>query len=398
MPTFRSYNHRIRSYIAWRKGKLQEARYNRLSSEPIPAKRPEKPISSDLTNVVLLVLDSVRADSFSTENCPNIMRLCKSGMNFSQAYATANWTLPSHTSMLTGLLPSGHGAVRKEFMAYKPTKTYLPNMLRQLGYWCQAVVRMNWLHPKFGLGYAFDQFDQLSLADSAEIFSLCQPRQEPFFLFINLGDTHSPYVCPSSPERIGDSEDHSAYNHGKISFNDEYFQRLRSQQNICIKYVDSCLPALIEKLPDNTRYIITSDHGELFGEESQYGHSGIIHPAVLHVPLLTNFKVGCDCHEPTSLKEIYSLALGRPIQNGWAMAEHFSCPDFLQPKKAFKKSLAVFWQDNYLQWQQGIDWKKEQWERIESLAKRFPELLTQLAASFNKFNQQKYTNKLRLIR
>lgn len=364
----------------------------------MPAERPKSSNSDELPNLVLIVLDSVRADSISIENCPNILELCKSGMNFSEAYATANWTLPSHTSMLTGLLPSEHGAVKKEFMAYHPTPEYLPNELRKLGYWCQAVVRMNWLNPKFGLGYAFDQFDQLSLADAAEIFSVCQPKNQPFFMFINLGDAHSPYVCPITPERISDTEDLSAYNHGKMAFTQDYFKKLRVQQNICIKYIDSCLEVLVRKLPKNTKYIITSDHGELFGEESQYGHSGIIHPAVLHVPLLTNFGVECDPNEPISLKEIYSILLERPIQNGWAIAEHFACPDFLQPKVAFKKSMALFWKGQYLRWRQGSPWQNYQWEQIRSLASKYPELIKQTSISFKALNQSKYSQKLKSIR
>ena len=397
MSKYRSYSNRIRSYIAWRKGKLQEARYRRHASDLLPASRPDASTIGDLPNVVVLVLDSVRADSISTDTCPNILRLCERGMNFSRAYSTANWTLPSHTSMLTGLLPSGHGAVRKEFMAYHPTSDYLPNKLRKMGYWCQAVVRMNWLHQKFGLGFAFDQFDQLSLADAAELFSICQPKQEPFFLFINVGDTHSPYVCPTAPDRIGDSEDHSAYNHGRIKLDQSYFAKLRQQQDICLGYVDSCLPTLVEKLPNNTRYLITSDHGELFGEESQYGHSGIIHPAVLHVPLLTNFRVDCDPKDTISLKEIYRLVLDRPIQTGWAIAEHFACPDFLQSRLAFKRSLALFWKGQYLRWRQGTAWQAKEWEQLGPIASQYPEMIEQLAISFKALKQNKYSNKLETI-
>jgi len=296
--------------------------------------------------------------------------------------------------MLTGQFPSGHGAVRKQFMAYRPTTEYLPNVLRAKGYWCQAVVRMNWLHEKFGLGFAFDRFDQLSLADSSEIFSQCRPIHEPFFLFINLGDTHSPFVCPTVPERIGNTEDHSAYNHGRLNFNPDYFDRLRAQQNICISYVDRCFSALIKALPQNTRYIITSDHGELFGEESQFGHSGILHPKVLHVPLLTNFKVDGRSDAPISLREIYSLATGCPPQIGWAMSEHFSCPDFLQPKIAFKRSVALFWKNQYLRWRHGTSWGSDEWQKVRSIAGQEPELLQQLARTFIAMHQPKLAQKV----
>ena len=61
-------------------------------------------------NVILVVMDSVRADVFHNE-AQNFRRLSESGLRFTKAIAPATWTLPSHVSMLTGLAPSEHGAV-----------------------------------------------------------------------------------------------------------------------------------------------------------------------------------------------------------------------------------------------------------------------------------------------
>jgi len=374
-----------------------ETRYNRYSSPIKPAVRPDIPPNEKTDNIVLIAMDSVRIDSFTKQNCPNIFEFCKDGTFFSRAYASANWTLPSHTSMLTGLYPSCHEAVSRRFMAYKPTPDYLPNVLRQLGYWCQGFVRMNFLHAKFGLGFAFDSYEQHNLATAEEIFKLCRPTQEPFFIFINLGDTHSPFVCPTSLEKTCNGDKNSAYNHGKIEKNDDYFNDMRTEQDKCLQYIDSIFPSFIKSLPQNTKYIITSDHGELFGEESQFGHSGILHPKVLHVPLVTNFHVNCNADDIISLNEIYSIILNKVPNTGWAITEHFDSPSFQHPKTALKKSLMLFWKEQIFRWRKGNPLSEEQWQVIESAVQERPDLKEQLIISFTKFQQKDIIKRIKTM-
>ena len=388
---------RIRSYLVWRWGKLIETRYNRYQFSIEPSLCPNDISDNNRHNIVLVVMDSVRADSFSSENCPNIFNLCKNGMKFTRAYASANWTLPSHTSMLTGLYPSEHGAVRRQFLAYRPTHEYLPNRLRQMGYWNQGIVRMNFLHPKFGLGFAFDAYQQHSLATAADIFAQCQTSTEPFFIFINLGDTHSPFVCPSVLEKICDGERNRAYNFNRLSLNDDYFTNLRIQQDSCLQYIDSQIPSLIESLPTGTRFIFTSDHGELFGEESQFGHSGLLNTKVLHVPLMTNFQVRCDPEEIISINEIYSLVLGQKTTTGWAVAEHFGSPSFQHPRDILRKSMMFFWKEYKIRWRRGDTLNDDEWDVIQRISRQEPELYEQLMKTFTAMRQKNIVRKIKLL-
>ena len=63
-------------------------------------------------------------------------------------------------------------------------------------------------------------------------------------------------------------------------------QRLKEQQVKTVEYCDTVFGDLLEKCPENTHFIITADHGELFGEEGYFGHGPIMHEKVFEVPFI----------------------------------------------------------------------------------------------------------------
>ena len=69
-------------------------------------------------------------------------------------------------------------------------------------------------------------------------------------------------------------------------FDQKMMQSLQEQQIACVEYVDAQFGKLLDKCPDNTHFIITSDHGELFGEDGFFGHGPIMHEKVFEVPFL----------------------------------------------------------------------------------------------------------------
>jgi hypothetical protein len=120
----------------------------------------------------------------------------------------------------------------------------------------------------------------------------------PSFWLLNVGETHYPYSWPGS--EAGDLP-HISGVHGVFKRLDEiraggdeaaeFFDeaRLRSlheRQVAALEYLDDVLASLIERLPSNTWLIVTSDHGELFGEDGYFGHGPIAHEKVLEVPLV----------------------------------------------------------------------------------------------------------------
>ena len=122
----------------------------------------------------------------------------------------------------------------------------------------------------------------------------------PSFYLLNVGETHYPYALPGeSPEawpRIHGI--HGVFKHldeqivgGQLVADDRPFDRrkldeLRDRQVAAVRYVDGVVEELIDLLPQNTYVTITSDHGELFGEDGYFGHGPIQHEKVFEVPFV----------------------------------------------------------------------------------------------------------------
>ena len=111
---------------------------------------------STVRNVVLVVLDTARAKSSGPKTSPTLNRLANEGTSFTNAFATAPWTLPSHASMFTGTYSSEHGT--------HGGHTYLDEGLRTLaesfadsGYETIGVSNNTWITEEFGFDRGFDE-------------------------------------------------------------------------------------------------------------------------------------------------------------------------------------------------------------------------------------------------
>jgi hypothetical protein len=129
------------------------------------------------------------------------------------------------------------------------------------------------------------------------------PEDRPSFYLLNVGETHYPYALPGEPEdewpKI--SGVHGVFKHlddhvvgGKLRkrpsfgslFNSRKLAELRQRQIDAVKYLDAVVEQLFDLVPKNTYITITSDHGELFGEDGFFGHGPVVHEKVLEVPFL----------------------------------------------------------------------------------------------------------------
>ena len=177
--------------------------------------------------IVLIVVDAMRADhlgiySYGRPTSPHIDEWAERGMVFDRAYATSSWTLPSFGSILTGHLPSGHGAgfeiptarfgVRTQEVAARHFVTLdggvptVAEILLEHGFDTGAFVANPFLNPRFGLRRGFQDYDhfeasnsELRRADEVVDVSLdwIDARGErPFFLMVHLFDPHMDYDAP----------------------------------------------------------------------------------------------------------------------------------------------------------------------------------------------------------
>jgi arylsulfatase A-like enzyme len=132
--------------------------------------------------------------------------------------------------------------------------------------------------------------------------SLRFAEDRPTFHLLNVGETHYPYALPHEDasewphlpgfhgvvKRIDDPSDSGSGTDIPQArrFDQSQLDELRLRQVKAVEYLDGVFGRLFEVVPRNTWIVVTSDHGELFGEEGYFGHGPIAHEKVLEVPFV----------------------------------------------------------------------------------------------------------------
>ncbi len=199
-----------------------------------------RPAPPDGPNVVLVSIDTLRADHLSSwgyarQTSPTIDRLVREGTTFTHAYSAAPWTVPSHMSMLTGLPASVHGVDRPGRTLAAAHET-LAERFRDAGWNTAAFVTGPTLHAAFGFDQGFGRYentmafakgdfvdDDPTLPGDAvrhrshEVVTgpavrtavdrwLGTEARAPFFLFVHLWDPHYDYIPPPPWDRAFDPD------------------------------------------------------------------------------------------------------------------------------------------------------------------------------------------------
>ena len=264
----------------------------------------------NLNHIVFIVMDSCRYDSFMAAKTPNIDRLGQAEKRFSYA----SWTAPSHYAFTMGMLPhaspknvfasevykedfglwvqrTGHTDIAfKEFLP----DLSLPKVLRKIGYRTVAKVSMPVLNKNTLISRDFDDYKLMkNHNDFAGMIQEMEFPDEPHYYFLNLGETHYPYMLSGAdlPHISGlhgalKSMDETPAKDVKTSFDPGQMEMLQKQQVKCVEYVDGLIGKLMAETPPNTHFIITADHGELFGEDGYFGHGPIMHEKCFEVPFV----------------------------------------------------------------------------------------------------------------
>ncbi|MCS6952971.1 MAG: sulfatase-like hydrolase/transferase [Bryobacterales bacterium] len=269
---------------------------------------------------LLIVFDSCRWDSFVAAR-PKVMR--KLGP-IQRRWSYASWTSPSHYNLLIGLMP--HTSPRhvfaseyykKEFLKFNERlgctnfefkslvpRLYLPVFLKEtLGYRTHAMVSLPVLNPKTILNQGFDTYRLMDKHNDmrAMLRELKFSEDRPSFYLLNVGETHYPYALPDEPPDLWPriSGVHGVFKHlddhivgGKLRrrrqkfFDQKKLDQLRQRQIEAVRYLDGVMEELFDLVPKNTYITITSDHGELFGEDGYFGHGPVHHEKVFEVPFV----------------------------------------------------------------------------------------------------------------
>ena len=243
--------------------------------------------------IVLISLDTVRADHFSCygyehETTPNIDALAKESLFFEQAFSPVPMTLPSHSSMFSGLIPPAHSVhVNTEYSLPESVVT-LPELLQANGYTTYGNVSAVVIDSTRGLNQGFDTYDDAIASGTKDIPLSAHPfamrngkettdralkwlddnANEKKFMFVHYFDPHAHYTPPAPY----DARFEHPYD-GEIAFTDH-----------CVGRIIDRLKAL--NLYENALIAVVGDHGELLGEHGEDYHSFFIYQNVLRVPMM----------------------------------------------------------------------------------------------------------------
>ncbi|HEY2930822.1 MAG TPA: sulfatase-like hydrolase/transferase [Acidobacteriota bacterium] len=244
-------------------------------------------------NVVLITVDTLRPDhlgcyGYSAARTSAIDGLAAEGIRFRTVVAQVPLTLPSHCTILTGTYPMLHGVRDNAGYRLPSSFTTLAEIFRSRHYRTAAFVGSYVLHSKFGLNQGFEFYDDQiqGIASPGGIRNLNQLERRagevmqraagwienarpPFFVWVHLYDPHDPYDPPAPFNR-----DYAGHPYdGEIAYADSEIARLIAALRRRNLYADTVM-------------VLTSDHGESFGEHGEFTHGYYIYDSTLLVPLI----------------------------------------------------------------------------------------------------------------
>ena len=275
----------MRLSVRWRgRGLLCLGLASASCSRPLP--------SGSGYNLVLVTLDTVRADHLgcygdAAAETPNLDALAAQGVRFAETQSTAPLTLPSHATILSGLLPPHHGLHLNGAGSLPASKETLATALRRHGYRTAAFVGSFVLDHRFGLDRGFEVYDDdiprdplgdthreaerpgAVVMDRAVAWLQSMERTAPVFMWVHLYDAHAPYE-PPEPYRS---------------------RHVASPYDGEVASVDAQVGRLLQALDDSGRsehtvVAVVGDHGESLGDHGELTHGFFVYQATLRVPFL----------------------------------------------------------------------------------------------------------------
>jgi arylsulfatase A-like enzyme len=302
-----------------------------LGPAPSAQPPPVATLPSGAPNVLVIVVDALRADVLGAYGSPRVRtphvdRLAADGVRYAKAFAQASWTRPSIATILTGLYPSSHGAVR-EADALPDGVVTLAEAMAAGGYRTVGFPNAVDVTSRFNFQQGFGEFHYLEparffwaseeaatlglydlmrllrarvLSRPVDVHAYYQPAEvvttrlmewlngvsdgRRFFLFAHYMDPHEPYMVHPFD---GEGYARVALPNPSPAMADE----LRTVYEGEVAYLDAHLGVLFEDLRrrglyDRTLIVLTADHGEEFHEHGGWWHGATLYDEQTNVPLI----------------------------------------------------------------------------------------------------------------
>ena len=285
-------------------------------------------------SVVLVVVDTLRADAVSAYSeggdrrgrehegaarsaTPVIDALAARGVRYRHAFSAAPWTLPSHASLFTGVGMDRHHVGTPGRLVLPDAAVTVAERLRDAGYetaaFSENMLVSDVFHQLQGFEYRqtnrvihkgpdvpLDVYLEIDLVHEVQRWLEARDPARPFFLFVNVFDAHNPYSV----------RDENPWVPKGVSVPSMRLYAENPQQHLCdalptpdeievlhglylgdVAAADRKVGAVFDAIRAHVGdrpviRILTSDHGELFGERRLLGHEFNVSQAALHVPLV----------------------------------------------------------------------------------------------------------------
>lgn len=369
-----------------------------LTACPSSTPRPTGP------NVLVIAIDTLRADALGCGGgragvSPRIDAFAAQSTRFEFAFAHAPWTLPSFSSLFTSLPPEAHGAggdVRNGWRGLDDDQVTIAEQFQAAGYATHAIVNVDFLTETFGTTQGFDDVDARISSDNHELRRagptvdaalswIDAHRADPFFLLVHAFDPHAEYDPPpewrarfAEPRdadgtafRFGAREHVVNHRAGRMPLEAATLARARALYDGEVAYTDDAVGRLLDGLASrgldgNTIVVLTSDHGEEFGEHGSWEHGHSHYDELLHVPLVVRAP-GVSARvvrEPVGLMDVAPTVCALA---GVSAASTFRGRDLssaLQSGSALPPLVGIAAYGNF--WGNALaSWRDERWKRIE---------------------------------
>jgi len=385
--------------VAWQAAQRD---FDQMSVARAKTQTASAPVRAGKRNIILISLDTTRRDhlglyGYERDTTPFLDSLANEMTIYERATSTSSWTLPSHASMFTGLLPSEHNAGHGRNLS--PEVRTLAEHFQSHGYNTLGIVASPYLRSEFGLNQGFRTYDDgvpggyprdIDILSKLAPSLIAHPGKrradqvadllinlrgeslvEPYFLFLHFFDAHSRYTAPftyawryrrwsgGTPYYAADQTSIvNSVNVDNLPLDDDLREIITGQYDANIRYIDDHLRRIWTWLGArgklaNTTVILTADHGESFGERNMLGHGRSLHGEQINVPLLVwrgSGEAGPRNETPVDSRAVFRLALAEArlpfpdliAENSRTTAEYLpnpfkpesKLPRFSFPKKA----------------------------------------------------------------
>ncbi len=347
--------------VTWRRLRLETPAEGDRQDDAAETRQPVR-MADRIRNVVIIVLDAARPDHFGCYGderglTPNIDQFAASSILFRDAVASAPYTIASVATLFTGLQPERHG-VRFATSALPADVENLAKTFNRSGYYTQALASIRYVDRNFGItrdcddviyirqpGSGGEYRSTMDIEAIEEGVRMAADSGRPVFILAHFLPPHWPYLPPQPFDAIFESGHEPAYGQTWMlesllgnrlidaDFPDIRTYHLRYQNNLL--YADHLVEQYLELLRryglfDDSLIVVTSDHGEAFGEHRAMDHNSTVYDEMIRVPMIVRMpgveehrevrqQVGLIDIFPT-LAELLDLELERASFQGHSIA------------------------------------------------------------------------------